>query len=157
MTRAYLGFAADLRRLLTKMRGLREEYGDEWQAAAALIPTIDVKVRDQLATEHLVHCWNIDTGGAEPEPHLLGTDGSVPDALPPLPPGRKRRDSAGKQLLRQLGVSAGDVKAWAISQGLLAEIKRGQPGMDLIELYAVAHEDPVYVRREDPDEVSVGG
>lgn len=137
---AYLGFAADLRQVLDRMPPLAEEYGDEWKAAAALIPRMDTAVRDQLATEHLVRCYR------------LAHD--IPDRLSPLPeaervPGtRKVRSDKGRphrnaELLRTLGLSAKTVKQWAVTQGLLPEVKRGTVRLDLIEAYVLAHQDAI--------------
>lgn len=127
MSRTYLGFAGDLRRVLDKMRPLTTEYADDWKAAAAIVPTLDKKIRDQLATEHLVRCYRQATKSESTLPR------------------QSRKASVDKVnlLLGELGVSSGEVKAWGVHQGLVTEIKRGRVGMDLVELYALAHEKEV--------------
>ena len=63
-------------------------------------------------------------------------------------PPRARQKSPGQSLnvaerrLAELGVSSTDVKAWAVQQGLLPEVKRGRIGINLVEQYAAAHAAP---------------
>lgn len=130
---AYLGFAADLRRLLDRLLPLADEYADDFKAAAALMPGLDAKVRDQLATEHLVHCFRREHGGKYIK--------ALPKAAVQRAGGRgTRQRNRTTVLLAELGVTSGDVRAWAIHQGLLTTITRGQIAYDLVELYALAHE-----------------
>lgn len=47
--------------------------------------------------------------------------------------------SAEVQLLAELGVSARDVKVWAVGQGLLEVVTRGRVKLELVQRYAEAH------------------
>lgn len=49
-----------------------------------------------------------------------------------------RRDSVSQRLAR-LGVTAHDVKTWALEQGLITEIRRGRVSGDLVDAYAADH------------------
>lgn len=50
----------------------------------------------------------------------------------------RRRVDATKARLEQLGVTAKDVKVWAVGVGLLADVKRGRVARELVEKYAEA-------------------
>jgi hypothetical protein len=132
---AYLGFAADLRRLLP----LAEEYADDVKAAEALIPGLDAKTRDTLAAEHLATCFRREHGArfVRRLPQEIAARSGKGN------PQVNRTDA----LLAELGVTAGDVRAWGVSQGL-CQPTRGRVPFDLVEMYALAHPDPLFLPRE---------
>lgn len=135
MTRVYLGFSEDLSRILGKMLVEAEKSRDDWNAAASLVPSIDAKTRDQMAVEYLVVRFRAKHGAQydKPLPQTVNRNGE------PKKHGPNRTD----ELLEELGVTAGDVKAWAVHQGILTQIKRGRVGIDIVELYALAHRKDV--------------
>lgn len=58
--------------------------------------------------------------------------------------GNPRRDNAGalKNQIQALGVTARDIKDWALGQGLIDHIARGLPAQRLVDAYAAAHPTP---------------
>lgn len=140
MTRVYLGFAAALHDILTRrMRPLAEEYDDEWTAAAALVPTLDAKFRDQLATEHLVRCYRLAHDIADPVSPLLKPE-KGPGKRPGPPPGTRPPAEA---LLVELGLNREAVKQWAVSAGLIPAVRPGSIKLSVIEAYVMAHQDAI--------------
>lgn len=61
---------------------------------------------------------------------------------PPKPARRVVGSSVELQLLERLGVSAREVKEWAVDQGLIEVVARGRIKMALVEAYAAAHPAP---------------
>ncbi|TAJ21807.1 MAG: hypothetical protein EPO65_00470 [Dehalococcoidia bacterium] len=47
--------------------------------------------------------------------------------------------SAGDRLLVELGVTAHEVKVWAVSVGILDQIRRGRVAGHVVDAYALAH------------------
>lgn len=59
----------------------------------------------------------------------------------PVPP-RPRQENTVDRLLKDLGVTAHDVKTWALTTGLISEIRRGRVAGDLVTAYAAANPNP---------------
>lgn len=69
---------------------------------------------------------------------------AAPPAPPPVRPFEKPKrkspvPSGGDQLLRELGITAHDVKVWAVAQGHLDKVHRGRVAGHLVDAYALAH------------------
>lgn len=60
----------------------------------------------------------------------------------PKPPRAPSGPSAEVLLLEQLGVTARQVKEWAVEQGLLAAVVRGRVKLELVEAYAETQPEP---------------
>lgn len=47
--------------------------------------------------------------------------------------------AAGERLIAELGVTTRDVKVWAVSVGLLDQVRRGRVAGSVVDAYALAH------------------
>lgn len=56
-----------------------------------------------------------------------------------LPPPSDRQPDRRIARLEELGITTRDVKAWAVTQGLLSKVTKGRAAGPLIEAYAAAH------------------
>lgn len=59
------------------------------------------------------------------------------------PPGPDQPKRAHYALVTALGVSAREIKVWAVGSGLLDHVGRGTPGLAIVEAYAAAHHPTV--------------
>lgn len=55
---------------------------------------------------------------------------------------KRKAPSTGDQLMRELGVTANDVKVWAVSVGILDQVRRGRVASHVVDSYAQAHHQP---------------
>ena len=68
-----------------------------------------------------------------------GTPPTTGPATTPTPPRRRPAAHRADALMADLGVTAGQVKAWAVQHGLLDAVRRGRVASALVDAYAVHH------------------
>lgn len=124
----------ETRTRLERLEALADRTGQELLAARRSdhVPPAEVdRLRDLAA--------RVDAALAE-ERRIQGL--AVPVPAPVEEPARELAPSAEVRLLAELGVSARDVKEWAVGQGLLTAVRRGRVALALVEAYAAARSAP---------------
>jgi hypothetical protein len=75
---------------------------------------------------------------------VVGEIEAIADTPPTAPRGlplsrREKADTRTARRLEQLGVTSHQVKAWAVTVGLIDQVRRGRVKGDLVEAYARHH------------------
>jgi hypothetical protein len=85
----------------------------------------------------------------------IRTEGGTPPPAPQPAPrrqppvrGLKGAEEYAAALMAHYGVAAVDVKRWAVSAGLLDQVRRGRVALELVEAYAAHH--PTTPERNTP-------
>lgn len=116
------------------MSGIRT--GTRLEQLHALRRTVTVQIeylrtQGQPATQHETLLERLD--------QEIRNEGGTPPT-PPRPLKRRRPAPAAVDvLLRELGITAHDVKVWAVQHGLLDQVRRGRVALRYVEAYA-AHQ-----------------
>lgn len=71
---------------------------------------------------------------------ITGQQLAAPQARQPRTKRQKADDRVGRRM-QQLGVTAHDVRAWALKVGLVDRVRRGRIRGELVEAYAAAHQE----------------
>ena len=133
MASPYLGFSADLSKAESDLLSLAGEWGDDMKAAQGLVKTIDARVRDQLAAEYLVRRLRDRVGDRFVSQLPQHIEHKV------LQSGASTGERA-KALLEAAGATTQEVRAWAVSVGLLPEGQiRGRLKVEIVEAWIIAH------------------
>lgn len=77
---------------------------------------------------------------AKVEAEIVAEGGRLVPRVAVLRTRRKKSDVRKDKRMADLGITAKDVKIWAVSEGLLMAVKQGRVKAELIEAYADAHQ-----------------